>query len=190
MKLTPLLMSTVFAAGIFASNAFAQDAMKKEQPIKPADPPVKVVVDSWNDIGRKLVAMAEDFPEDKFDFKPTPAQRSFEEQLLHAAGATYYFTNALTGQKLPDGDPKPEMYKTRAALSAYVKKAFADGAAAIQAKGDKGIAELMVDPFAHQKVRVEDFAYGFIEHSGEHYGQLVVYYRLSGLVPPESRPKK
>jgi hypothetical protein len=35
-----------------------------------------------------------------------------------------------------------------------------------------------------------DMAYGFIEHSGEHYGQLVVYYRLSGLVPPESRPKK
>jgi len=39
-------------------------------------------------------------------------------------------------------------------------------------------------------VRVYDMAYGFIEHSGEHYGQLVVYYRLSGLVPPESRPKK
>jgi hypothetical protein len=45
-------------------------------------------------------------------------------------------------------------------------------------------------PYAHQEVRALDIAYGLIEHSGEHYGQLVVYYRLVGLVPPESRPKK
>lgn len=190
MKLTPLLMSTVFAAGLLASTAYAQDSMKKEVPIKPADPPSKVVLDSWNDIGRKLIAMAEDFPEDKFDMKPNPAQRSFEEQLLHASGATYFFTNVLTGQKMPDGDPKADQYKTRAELVAFVKKSFADGAAAIQAKGDKGMDELIVEPFSHQKMRVEDLAYGFIEHSGEHYGQLVVYYRLAGLVPPESRPKK
>ncbi len=44
--------------------------------------------------------------------------------------------------------------------------------------------------FPGQKARVLDIAYGLIEHSGEHYGQLVVYYRLAGLVPPESRPKK
>jgi hypothetical protein len=50
--------------------------------------------------------------------------------------------------------------------------------------------DLVVDPFAHQQMRVYDLAYGFIEHSGEHYGQLVGYYRLAGLVPPESRPKK
>src|SRR5262249_21395085 len=43
--------------------------------------------EDWNDIGRKLIAMAEDFPEDKYDFKPTPAQRSFAEQLLHVAGS-------------------------------------------------------------------------------------------------------
>ena len=40
------------------------------------------MLDSWNEIGRKLTAMAEDFPEDKYDFQPTPAQRSFAEQLL------------------------------------------------------------------------------------------------------------
>jgi len=71
-----------------------------------------------------------------------------------------------------------------------VMKSFADGAAAIQAKGDQGMNDLLVDPFAHQQVRVLDMAYGLIEHSGEHYGQLAVYYRVAGLVPPESRPKK
>ena len=190
-----LLKSPFLAAALLAATlalpAHAQDAMKKDAPVKPADSPSKVVLDSWNDVGRKLIAMAEDFPEDKYDFKPTPAQRSFAEQLLHAAGANYYFTNPVMGQKPPAGeDPKRDQYKTKADIAAFVKKSFADGAAAIQAKGDKGMSELVVEPFSHQQVRISDLAYGFIEHGGEHYGQLVVYYRLSGLVPPESRPKK
>ena len=189
MMKSPFLAAALFAA-ILALPAGAQDA-KKDTPVKPADSPSKVVLDTWNDIGRKLIAMAEDFPEDKYDFKPTTAQRSFKEQLVHGAGANYYFTNPVLGKAAPsDDDMNADRYKTKAEVVAFVKKAFADGAAAIQAKGDKGMSDLIVDPFAHQKVRVYDFAYGFIEHSGEHYGQLVVYYRLSGLVPPESRPKK
>jgi uncharacterized damage-inducible protein DinB len=168
----------------------AQDT--KKDPPKPADPPSKVLLDSWNDIGRKLIAMAEDFPEDKYDFKATPPQRSFSEQLLHAAGANYFFINAITGSKTPNPEEvmKRDHYKDKAEIVAFVKKAFADGAAAIQAKGDRGLSDEVKDPFGNQLVRVSDLAYGFIEHSGEHYGQLVVYYRLSGLVPPESRPKK
>jgi hypothetical protein len=50
---------------------------------------------------------------------------------------------------------------------------------------------LFLDPLSpHQQVRMSDLAWGFLEHSGEHYGQLVVYYRVASLVPPESRPKK
>jgi len=190
MMKAPFAAAAILAATL-ALPALAQDAMKKDEAVKPPDSPSKVVLDSWNDIGRKLIAMAEDFPEDKYDMKPTPAQRSFAEQLLHMAGANYYFTNPATGQKgSVDENPKRDKYKTKADIVAFVKKSFADGAAAIQAKGDKGMSDLIVDPFAHQQVRVYDFAYGFIEHCGEHYGQLVVYYRLAGLVPPESRPKK
>jgi uncharacterized damage-inducible protein DinB len=172
----------------FAFPAHAQDAMKQDAAVKPADPELKVVLDSWNDVGRKLMAMAEDFPEDKYDFKPTPAERSFAEQLLHAAGSMYYFTNPVTGQKPPVEDPKREQYKTKADIVAFVKKSVADGAAALQSKGEKGLMQTVV--YGDQKARVLDIAYGIIEHSGEHYGQLVVYYRLAGLVPPESRPKK
>jgi uncharacterized damage-inducible protein DinB len=187
MLKTPFLAAVLFAVSLPLA-VHAQDSAK---PTKPADGPAKVVLDSWNDVGRKLTAMAEDFPEDKYDMKPTPAQRSFAEQLLHAAAANYYFTNLVKGEKLPEGDnAKRDQYKTKADVVAYVKKSFADGAAAIQSKGDKGMSDLLVDPFAHQQVRVYDWAYGFIEHGGEHYGQLVVYYRLAGLVPPESRPKK
>jgi uncharacterized damage-inducible protein DinB len=150
----------------------------------------QALLDAWNDIGRKLTAMAEDFPEDKYDFKPNPAQRSFAEQLLHAAGANYYFINPATGLKPPTGDPKRADYKTKADVVALVKKSFADGAALIASKGDSGLNDTFVDPFSGQQVRVGDYAWGFVEHCGEHYGQLVVYYRVAGLVPPESRPKK
>ncbi len=189
MKTKPPVLAAALLIAAFALPAKAQD-MKADAPVKPADSPSKVVLDSWNDIGRKLIAMAEDFPEDKYDFKPTPAQRSFAEQLLHAAGANYFFTNPVLGQKPPEGDPKRDQYKTKADIVAFVKKSFADGAAAIKAKGDKGMSDQVVDPFAHQYDRVSDLAYGFVEHDGEHYGQLVGYYRLAGLVPPESRPKK
>lgn len=185
MTKSPFLAAILLAAAIPLP---AQNAMKA---IKPPDPPNKVLLDSWNDIGRKLIAMAEDFPEDKYDFKPTPAQRTFAEQLLHAAGVNYYFTNLATGSHdKVDENPTRDKYKTKADVVAFVKKSFADGAAAIKAKGDKGLNDLIVDSFSNQQFRVIDYAYGFIEHSGEHYGQLVVYYRLSGLVPPESRPKK
>src|ERR1700742_2166949 len=186
MKRIPFLAIVLLA---FALPVHAQDAMKKDAAVKPADPELKVVLDSWNEIGRKLTAMAEDFPEDKYDFKPTPAQRSFAEQLLHAAGSCYYFTNPVMGRKPPAGDPKREQYKSKADIVAFVKKSFADGATAIQSKGEKGLmTEVVYTP--DQKARVIDIAYGIIEHSGEHYGQLVVYYRLAGLVPPESRSQK
>jgi len=188
MKKSFLVGLLCLGMSLIAASAYAQE--KKAAP-KPADSPSKVLLDNWNDVGRKLIAMAEDFPEDKYDFKPTPAQRSFAEQLLHAANSNYFFTNPAMGMKPPaEEDPKREQYKTKAAVVEFVKKAFADGAAAIKQKGDKGMNDLIVDAFANQQVRVSDMAWGLLEHSGEHYGQLVVYYRVAGMVPPESRPKK
>jgi DinB superfamily len=150
----------------------------------------ELVLDQWNDIGRKLTAMAEDFPEDKYEFKPTPAQRTFAAQLLHAAGSMYYFTDVADGKKPRySDDPKRDELKSKAQIVAFVKKCVEDGRAVIKAKGDKGMMDF-VDGGNNQMVPVYDLAYGLIEHSGEHYGQLVVYYRVAGLVPPESRPKK
>ena len=195
-KLGPAVALTVvfligFAFSSSPARVVAQDAQTKTAAVKAPPSPSQAVLESWNDIGRKLIAMAEDFPEDKYDFKPNPAERSFAEQLLHAAGANYFFTAPAMGQKPPAlEDPKRDQYKTKAEVVAFVKKSFADGAQAIQSKGDRGLNDLVVDPDSHQQIRIVDAAYGMIEHSGEHYGQLAVYYRVAGLVPPESRPKK
>jgi uncharacterized damage-inducible protein DinB len=184
-----MILTIALALFVSVLPAHPQQDTKKEAP-KPPSGASQVLLDNWNEIGRKLIAMAEDFPEDKYDFKPTPAQRSFAEQLLHASNGLYYFINPVQGKKAPEGDPKRADFKTKADIVTFVKKSFADGAELIKQKGDSGMSELSIDPFSNQQVRMSDQAWGFIEHSGEHYGQLVVYYRTAGLVPPESRPKK
>src|ERR1700693_6001143 len=175
-------LSVILSLGILTAIAAAQDTPKKSAPPKPAVGPSQALLDNWNDVGRKLIAMAEDFPEDNYDFKPVPAQRSFAEQLLHAAGSNDLFTAVAKGQK-PVDDELRANYKTKAAVVAYVKKSFADGAAVIKAKGDAGMAQIVVAEESGERVPLADVAYGLIEHAGEHYGQLVVYYRLAGLVP-------
>src|SRR5690349_8298424 len=137
------------AMSLGASFLLAPKASPAAAPVPSAS---QAVLSQWNDIGRKLIAMAEDFPEDKYDFKPTPAQRTFAQQLLHVSNANYYFTNPVMGRKPPgDEEPKREDYKTRASIAAFVKKSFEDGAAAIKFKGDKGLNDLVVDPFATRK---------------------------------------
>ena len=106
MKNFPKALALALAFGFGLHHAAAQDAAKKDAAPKPPVSASQALLDSWNDIGRKLTAMAEDFPEDKYDFKPNPAQRSFAEQLLHAAGANYFFINPVKGLKPPTGDAK------------------------------------------------------------------------------------
>ncbi len=181
--------SLALALGLLVMPVLAQEAAKKEPP-KPAPSPSQAVLEQWNDIGRKLIAMAEDFPEDKYDYKPQAESRTFGAMLLHVSASMYYFTDFALGKKPRYADdPKSDDLKTKAQIVAFAKKCVQDGADAIKAKGDKGLNEAVNDGGRHLD-RLYDLAYGLIEHSGEHYGQLVVYYRNNGMVPPESRPKK
>lgn len=189
MKRLTVYLSVLLVVLCAAGPILAQDAQKKAPP-KPAPSPSQAVLEQWNDIGRKLIAMAEDFPEDKYNYKPMAESRSFKANLVHATASMYYFTDLAEGKKprYPD-EYKGDDLKSKAEVVAFVKKCVADGADAIKAKGDKGLTE-SVDAGGSHLYRLDDLAYGLVEHSGEHYGQLVVYYRANGLVPPESRPKK
>src|SRR5215813_14559972 len=189
MKKVACLAGLGLAAFLLAMPAMAQSDAKKEPP-KPALGPSAAVLDQWNDIGRKLIAIAEDLPEDKYDYKPHPDSRTFVGNLLHASASMYFFTDMAAGKKARYGDdPKRDELKTKAQVVAFVKQCVQDGADLIKSKGDKGLNEEVADG-GPSKIRLYDLAYGLIEHSGEHYGQLVVYYRINGMVPPESRPKK
>jgi uncharacterized damage-inducible protein DinB len=177
-------------AFLAAVPAFAQTDSKAKEPPKTALGPSAAVLEGWNDIGRKLIAIAEDLPEDKYDFKPNPDSRTFVQQLLHVSASMYYFTDPVLGQKVRySDDPKRDELKTKAQVVAFVKKCVQDGADVIKSKGDAGMSASVYAGGPRQS-RIDELAYGLMEHSGEHYGQLVVYYRSNGMVPPESRPKK
>jgi uncharacterized damage-inducible protein DinB len=181
----------LFAVVLFVLLSFATVGPRASNQKAPQPPLTQsqALLQSWNDIGRKLIAMAEDFPEDKYDFRPAPAQRTFAEQLLHVAGSNDLFSDIAGGKKAVD-DEDPAHYPGKSAVVAYLKKSFEKGAAAITAKGDVGLAETVVDSESGQRLPLAALGWELAEHSGEHYGQLVVYYRVAGLVPPESRPRK
>jgi uncharacterized damage-inducible protein DinB len=148
------------------------------------------MVDRWNDIGNKLIAMAQDFPEDKYDFKVQKDERTFALNLLHAAALDFVLIRRISGSNVgPDfgeGDnPTRDAFKTKADIVKFVQEAVAAGAKVIQQQGDAGLdntTKFFGNRLAHNS-SIWTFA---IEHSGEHYGQLVVYYRANNLVPPDS----
>jgi tetratricopeptide (TPR) repeat protein len=147
-------------------------------------------LDRWNDIGNKLIAKAQDFPEDKYDFKVQKDERTFAQNLLHAAALDFVLIRVSGSNLGPDfgeGDnPSRDLFKTKADVVTFVQEAIADGARVIQQQGDAGLdnaSKFLRNRLAHNS-SIWTFA---IEHSGEHYGQLVVYYRANNLVPPDSR---
>lgn len=148
------------------------------------------VLTNWNYIGDKLVAMAEDFPEDKYEFKPTPEVRTFAAQLLHVAGTNFGLINALSGKKMgpSDNDPSRSVYRTKAEVAALLKKSVADGAALIKEHAGQ-LGKVIKEPDSGKMMTETSAWLSYCEHSGEHYGQLVVYYRVNGIVPPDSRPR-
>src|SRR5258705_13930986 len=87
------------AVGFAVAPLRAQEAPKKAP--GPAPSPSEAVLESWNDIGRKLIAMANDFPEDKFSFKPQADSRTFVANIVHASASMYYFTDTAAGKNSP-----------------------------------------------------------------------------------------
>ena len=156
----------------------------------PADSRANEMLDRWNAIGNKLIAMARDFPEEKYDFKVQKDERTFAENLLHAAAFEFVVTRKASGTNVGpdfgDGDnPSREVFKTKADVVKFVQQAVAAGANLIQQQGDAGLDK--TTPWGKRLVHNSYLWMFAIEHSGEHYGQLVVYYRANNLVPPDSR---
>ncbi|HYG68280.1 MAG TPA: DinB family protein [Anaeromyxobacteraceae bacterium] len=129
----------------------------------------------WEETGSKLVQLADAIPEDRYAFRPTPDVRSVAEQLRHVAFWNDYAAATLRGET-PDAaaNELPERtHRSRAAILAALR-------ASVDAARTALAAERPMDADA-------DTLVAFLEHAGEHYGQLVVYARLCGVVPPASR---
>lgn len=139
----------------------------------------ETLVARWDEVGDKVVRLAEAVPEAAYDARPAPAVRSFAEQLRHVAFWNAYARDVLRGGA-PDGaaDELPAAaYPDKAAVVAVVRESFADVRAEAARRGRATLDATEGDTLV-----------GFLEHAGEHYGQLAVYARLAGVVPPASRP--
>lgn len=142
-----------------------------------------------------LIPLAEAMPADKYDFAPTVGEfkgvRTFAQQISHTAAAIYTFSAAVLEEKLPKeleaGEYGPATLKTKEDLVAYLKGAFAYAHRAMA----KLTAENLGDDVQAWwgKAPRMFMADGAIWHSYDHYGQLVVYLRMNGIVPPASRPQ-
>jgi len=135
------------------------------------------LIDRWEQVGQKLVTMAEAIPEDKLDYRPVQGVRSFSEVLRHVAFWNCYVADRARGGRADDtGNELPEdkFFSKKQILDA-LKQSTADALAALQRHESELSAEMA------------EMLVTFIEHNSEHYGQMVVYFRLNGMVPPASR---
>jgi hypothetical protein len=140
--------------------------------------PAKSFTGQFEDVNRRLLAMAKDFPEAKYGYRATKDVRAFGEIIVHVSSGNAYAAKAGRGEKANWDEIDPKGYTTKAAIVALLEKTIEDATATLKATPEDRWAKT-VEPWL-----------SVIEHAGEHYGQLVVYYRNNGMVPPESRPKK
>jgi uncharacterized damage-inducible protein DinB len=194
MKRSLLALVVVTLLALTGTSLYAQ-GQTQNQTTGPARSRADETLEWWNQIGNKLIAMAKDFPEEKYDFKVQKDERTFGENLLHVAAVDYDLISRVSGSSIgPDfgkdkHNPSRETYKTKADVVKLIEQAVADGAAVIKQQGDAGLDK--TTPFGWETGKhVVHNSYiwiAAIEHSTEHFGQLVVYYRANNLVPPESR---
>jgi hypothetical protein len=145
---------------------------------------------------------AEAMPADKYDFRPAvqgkftePAPfgptelRTFGEHIKHVACANFAFAAELDGKKPPEACDKggPSPAKTRAQLLTYLRDSFAALNKSMNAITSKNMYEPIEGPYAGPNTRL-GLAGVAIWHAADHYGQIVIYLRLNGIVPPASRP--
>jgi hypothetical protein len=144
----------------------------------PATTPGQSFQHHFDSINQKVLAMARDFLEDKYDYRLKPEMRSFGELIVHVASGNVYAAKAGRGEKINWDDLDPKDYKTKAAIVALMQQSIRDADATLKSWPNEAFAK-KVEPWLD-----------VTEHTAEHYGLLVAYYRANGLVPPASRPNK
>lgn len=165
------------SCGLMLATAVWAFAQAPKQPPTPA----QSITQNFNYVNRQLLDMAKDFPEDKYDYKAKPEMRSFGEVLLHVMAGIDYAGKVGRGEKADWGAEEKSVEARKihgkAAIVAAFQKSVDDATASLKAIPPEQFTK-SIDPWI-----------SVIEHSGEHYGLLVAYYRLNGIVPPASRPK-
>jgi uncharacterized damage-inducible protein DinB len=174
-------------SALLLAAALVVPSIARAQAASPATAtsPVVDARDHWRMMSSYVLRSASDLPEDKYGYRPTAGVRSFAELFSHVAGAEAMFCAMALGEKVPSEDAVTARSKTDlvAALrqsTQYCERAYAQSDAA---------AAGTVDVFGAPHTRLYVLMFN-ATHDAEHYGNLVTYLRMNGIVPPSSQPSR
>src|SRR6187455_2273234 len=161
------------------------------QPAAPPNPITQALRSAWTEAKTNVRRSADVMPEAKYGFTPVAGVRSFGAILAHVAGASYEFCAAAKGEKTPHAEDE---FEKSAKTKAEIVKAL-DGAIAYCDEIYKGLddaraAQMVTGAFGGPQGARAANLIGNTTHFQEHYGNLVTYLRINGLVPPSSAPSQ
>ncbi len=199
-----LRMFCIVAVLSLAAGLSAQTAAPAAK-ATPAPPPPTIGSAIDVQVGileREFVGAAEAMPDDKFNFSPTGLNisgseykgvKTFAEEVRHVAATNFLLWDAVTGDKPlieTKEDNGPSQLKTKAEIIKYLKDSFALGHKAAQSLTAESAVVLVPSPFGQGQTTKLFCASFAVAHGFDHYGQMVEYLRMNGIIPPASRPQK
>jgi uncharacterized damage-inducible protein DinB len=203
MKKIQISLLLTAAMSLAAASIHAQGAKSSPAAGSSASPSTPPTIASAIDreislVEKEVLEAAEAMPEDKFDFSPEKLNipgsdykgvRTFGEQLKHIAASNYLIWSPITGEKPPDNvnDGKgPDNMKTKADIIKYVKDSFAFGHKSVATLNSTNLVEPVTSKSGRQTTRLFQATFA-AAHCFDHYGQMIEYLRMNGIVPPASR---
>jgi uncharacterized damage-inducible protein DinB len=173
--------------GIFASSAIAEPAQRGRGPAVPACSTLACDVQGdWERTKSLVIGLVNAMPDDKWSFKPTPAQQTFAERAMHVAQIDLALFGTLGGKTPAPTLANPKAV-TKVEVVAALQSSFDYGAAVLKEFNDQQLVERIASmPFlgpSASRLKVISFS---MQHTNDIYGQLVVYLRLNGITPPAS----
>ena len=141
---------------------------------------VKELVATWQRAATDLIDVAEAMPEQKYDYKPTPEIGTFRDQLVHVTGIAQRFIDSAKGTK----SEHSHKAMTKPEVIALLKQTLQAGQETLGSLTDAQLLEPVKFPFGDRMVTRFTFWMGPLYQFRNHHGQLVVYLRMNGIVPP------
>ena len=170
-----------------AGLAVAVWSAAQQRPTEPSKSVTAAVKSAWNAAKRNITESADQMPETTYAFKPVEGVRTFGQILAHVAGTNYVYCSAAKGEKSPYAE---DHFEKTATTKAAIVKALADSNAycdaAYAAITDASAVEMVASPFGSGQVQRVSPLISNAGHNAEHYGNLVTYFRIKGMVPPST----
>jgi len=145
-------------------------------------------------VEKEFVSAADAMPEDKYSFAPTNGEfkgvRTFAEQVKHVAAVNYMVGASILEEKPPvelGGENGPDSMKTKADIVKFIKDSFTYVHKAVGAVNDGNLLSPIKSPFGEGTTTRLGMSTLIVGHCFDHYGQMVEYLRMNGIVPPASR---